>query len=165
MRRCAKERRFYTMLEAVSGSSTIDLLKSVRSNVWSNAPKRHDYATLCSSNNRLFSLIKNINKRRCIRLVTDHVLLLFGDDAANIVGEKLLNGKGDGVHYVVLKIFLDLLFLKPVVANKFALAIADSDARKAVGLTTLEFLDILFVVVADVLSESRLLVKFRLLPL
>jgi hypothetical protein len=57
------------------------------------------------------------------------------------------------------------VLLEPVVANELALAVADLDSRKAVCLTAIKLLDVIFVVVSNVLSEGRLLVESRVLPL
>jgi hypothetical protein len=97
--------------------------------------------------------------------LVDDVLFLLLNDASNILGENLLYRKGDGVHYVVSVIQLDIALLEPVVADELALAIADFDTRKAIGLAAGELHDGLFVIVADVFAESRLLVEPWLLPL
>jgi hypothetical protein len=57
------------------------------------------------------------------------------------------------------------VLLEPVVADELALAVADFDSRKAVCLTAVKLFDVVFVVVTDVLSEGRLLVEPRVLPL
>lgn len=74
-------------------------------------------------------------------------------------------GQGDGVHDVVLQVLFYLLLLEPVVADVFALAVGDLDAREAVGLGALQLLNVVCVVVADVLAKCRLLVELWHLPL
>ena len=68
------------------------------------------------------------------------------------------------MHDVVSEIHLDVALLEPVMSDEFALAVADFDSRKAVGLATVKLLDVLLVIVANVLAKSRLLVEARLLP-
>jgi hypothetical protein len=57
------------------------------------------------------------------------------------------------------------VLLEPVVADELALAVADLDSRETVCLAAVKLLDVVFVVVADIFSECRLLVEPRVLPL
>lgn len=95
----------------------------------------------------------------------DFVLFLLDYDAARVLGEDFLDWQRDGVHDVLAEIRLDVRLLEPVVADEFALAIADFDTWVAVGLAAVELLDIVVPVVADVLAESGLFVKLGLFPL
>lgn len=89
-------------------------------------------------------------------LIEDHALLLR---------EQLLDRVGDGVHDVFTVVELDKVLLEPVVTDELALAVADLDAGETVCLATVELLDVLLVVIADVLAERGLLVELGLLPL
>jgi hypothetical protein len=94
-----------------------------------------------------------------------NVLLLLLNNASDILRKNLLNRQRNSMHNVIPIIQLDITFLKPIVAHKFALAIANLHTRKPIRLAALKLLDILFVIVANVLAERGLLVKTRLLPL
>jgi hypothetical protein len=95
----------------------------------------------------------------------DDIFLGFGDYMTNVLSEEFLDGHSDGVHHVLSKVVLDQVLLEPVVANKLALAVADLDSWKAVCLTAVKLLNVVFVVVADVFSKGRLFVEPRVLPL
>jgi hypothetical protein len=95
----------------------------------------------------------------------DDIFFCLGDDAANVFSEKLLDWQSDGIHHILLVVVLDEMLLKPVMPDEFALAVADLYSWEAICLAAVKLLDVVFVVVADVFTKSRLLMEPRLLPL
>lgn len=94
------------------------------------------------------------------------IFFRFRDDAAvSVFGKQLLYRHCDGVHDVLAKVDLDQVLLEPVVANELALAITDLNTRIAVRFPTVQFLHVVFIIVADVLAKRRLLMELRCLPL
>jgi hypothetical protein len=93
------------------------------------------------------------------------IFLRLGNNLANILRKQLLNGHRDGVHHVLAEVVFDQVLLEPVVADQFALAVADFNAGEAVGLAAVELADRVFVVVPDVFAKRGLLVEAGLLPL
>lgn len=85
-------------------------------------------------------------------------------DVASVVGEHALNRECDGIHHVVTEVLLRVGFVEPIVSDKSALTIGHADAGEAIGLGAGQFLDVFFVVVADVFAKSGLLVELGLLP-
>ena len=92
-------------------------------------------------------------------------ILFLVEDYAFLLRKELLDWVGNRVHDVFAVVEFDEVLIEPVVADEFALAVANLDAREAVRLAAVELLDVLLVVVADVLAECRLLVELGLLPL
>lgn len=90
---------------------------------------------------------------------------MLGDDAADVLGEDFLDGKGESVHDVLAEVGLNMVLLKPVMSDKLALAVADGNTWIAVGLATVKLLDVLFVIVANILAECGLFMELGLLPL